>query len=247
VRVAKVQIVPAFEDDPELPLTIGLGLRTLTRVIGGSVLTVPIPPDAPPNMSRLVLQAENLVLQVALNRLDLAVMFEDGSEHRYSTVVDNVADVAARVFSVVQQYLPPHRWLGVVAEIEFPTEARGGAGEAVKPLFERVVTVPLGDRPLNSFKLQFGVKEGDFNVTYTVGGYEMFRVHVPPGAGSFMIDRTATPPSQCGIQVLLDVNNRPGGGGTLQDDLERIFDKHRELFARLSVDLKLGGLVEIEE
>jgi hypothetical protein len=90
------------------------------------------------------------------------------------------------------------------------------------------------------------MKENSFFTTYTISGYETRDMKLIPKdkVGFVTIGPADYIITECGIRIMLDINNKPGGA--TEDpikDIENILNKTNELSESLPTDLNLEGII----
>ena len=91
----------------------------------------------------------------------------------------------------------------------------------------------------------FGINEDDYFTTYTIGAYEGRKIALnlpsvlPPEGGYIAIEPSEYPLTECGIKILIDINNKPSNNkkGPIID-LDTILDRQSIKFKTLITDLK---------
>jgi hypothetical protein len=129
---------------------------------------------------------------------------------------------------------------------EYPLVCRSSS-EAAVPLFDRLINIDRKDRELSSFQLKFGTRDENFFITYTLNAFETRKISIkPPIQKQFIpINVNKYPLAECGLRIILDINNKPKqASGDPQKDIQIILKKQYELFANMVKDLNLEGILK---
>lgn len=249
MRVNRFEIVCAFEVDPSIVLTCGPYLKGLQQKLGGRLVSINSPDDAPPPLPRVVLRLEDTILNVALDRFHITTRPPSHIVHD----MDKAAHFAyQRLISIILDMQPAklnYKWSGVIAMFEYPEYplvCRSGA-EAAVPLFDRLINIDRKGRELSSFQLKFGMRDKNFFVTYTINAFETRKIKITPPAQKqyISIDVKEYPLSECGLRVILDINNKPEpASGDPEKDIRLILKKQSELFTNMAKDINLEGVLK---
>jgi len=249
VRVNRFEIVCSFEVDPSIVLTCGPYLKSLQQKLGGKLLMINSPDDAPPSLPRVVLKLQDTILNVALDRFHITTKPPSHVAQDMGKAVQFAYQRSSPIISDMQPAKLNYKWSGVVAEVEFPEEPliSKSAPEAATPLFDRLIKIDRKDRELGSFQLQFGIRDGNYYVNYTITAFEARQIKLPLSSHNqyISIDIKEYPLSECGLKVLIDVNNKPGPESQdLETDIKLLLNKQSELFANLAKTLNLEGILK---
>ncbi len=249
MRVNRVEIVCAFEVDPAIVLTCGPYLKALQQRLGGRLLTINAPEDAPPPLPRVVLKLEETIINFALDRFHITTQ----PPSHVADDMDKAAQFALqRSNSIILEMKPAnlnYNWSGVIAEVEYIEEpiVSSSAIEAAVPLFDRLINIDRKGHKLSSFQLQFGIRDDNYFITYTITGFETRKIIIkgPAQERYVSIDPKEYPLTECGLKVSLDVNNRPDPiHRNPEFDIPLILNKQSKLFNNIAKDLNLEGLIK---
>lgn len=135
----------------------------------------------------------------------------------------------------------------LIAELEFPKYEHGFKSglDAIEPIFSKLINIDRKSRKLGSFNLQFGIQEDTHFINYTLTAYESRNfVFKPEKTGLQAIDLQKFPIKDCGVQITLDINNRPSlkNSDPLADQII-LFQKLSATFNNLYKDLNIEGLL----
>lgn len=242
-----MQIVSAFEIEQSIVLSIGPSLKQLQKRLGGQLLTINAPDGAPPPLPRIVLKLEDTILKIGLDRFDITTR---PPSHVSQDMVKSCKFAGQRASAIISELTPYilYKWSGVITTFEYPEEPliSKSAIEAAKPIFDKLINIDRGDRDLSSFQLQFGLKDNDHFKNYTIGAFEgrEIKLDSPLNKGFVEIDFKEHPVFECGIQIILDVNNKPCvANKDPLEDINTIFSKQIDLYSNFSSDLNLEGIL----
>lgn len=252
MKVVSFQIVVIFEIDESIVLSCGTALKELQKKLGGRILSINAPDDAPPPLPRAVLKAKDTILKVALDRFDITT----APPSHVAEEIERALQFARQRFEPFVKHLetamPKYEWAGVVSELEFPDQSKlcKSGSEAAAPVFDRLVNIDRKNRELGSFELKFGMRHDEHFVNYSITGFESRKVALPVPSqkrGFFSVDISDYPLIDCGVKISLDVNNRPASTkvGPIED-VDQILEKHLILTRSLISNLNLEGVLKYE-
>jgi hypothetical protein len=248
VRINSYEVVLVFELDETIVLSLGPSLKTLQRKLGGKLITINAPEDAPPPLPRIILKLSDSVLKLAIDRISISI---NPPSHVQSNINKSSKFALQRTISMVKELLatiPQYKWCGIITGLEFPSKQdsyRSGI-EATTPVSDKLINIDRSDKELASFQLQYGIKENSYFATYTIMGYESRDIKLIPKnkKGSVTIGADDYQLTECGIRIMLDINNRPGGATEDPiNDIENILNKTNELSNSIPTDLNLEGIL----
>ena len=242
MRVSRAQTVVGFARDDEILLTAGKYLQKLSSELGVSIPKITVPPAAPPEAPRVIVPGSTILMQLGLNRAEFFTQPPDHVASDFDSATDFVLQAANR-FLLDLMTVVGYEWVGVVSTINFPTNTAATLMAAAISVSDKLVNVPRKGRELSHFNLQIGFKEDPFYVTYSTRGYEI-RTGAVPGPAPWSIDVSKVPVSETGIEILLDVNNKPQQAKQgLKADLLGIINQQKTRFRTLKQDLGLEGIL----
>lgn len=246
--INRIEIVTSFELDESIILTCGSSLKHLQTKLGGKVVSINIPGGAPPSLPRVVLTLEDTILNIGLDRFHITTRPPSHIARDFVSAVQFAKQRTGSISKDLFECMPTYKWSGVIIELEFPEDplTSKSYSEASIPLFNRLIQIDRRDRELSSFQLNYGIKEECYFITYTIKTYEERNITIDPTSQSkiHILDASKFSLSGCGIQVAVDVNNKPEGTNkNALEDIELIFQKHKEVFDKLSDELNLRGIL----
>jgi hypothetical protein len=247
VKIAKVQVAVSFDTDKQIVLNCAAGIKKLQKIIGGRFIQLNVPDFAPPNTPRALIKSPDTLINLASDRFDIITT---PPKH----VVGDVAACLEFALSRSQQVLGAiyaeslgYHWVGVLTTVQFPGNKESKSGVAdVTPVYERLVGINKNNRSLATFRLQIGYKEQDFFRTYTISGYETLEVSIRAQSipKEVVVNLEEIPAIESGIQVLVDVNNRPSVKKLgVQADLDASINQMLGTLKTLARDLNLEGII----
>jgi hypothetical protein len=207
------------------------------------------PDNAPPSLPRVVLKLQDTILNVALDRLHITTQPPSHVAQDMDKAVQFAYQRSNPIISDMQPAKLNYKWSGVVAEVEYPEDPliSKSAPEAATPLFDRLIKIDRKDRELGSFQLQFGIRDDNYYVNYTITAFEarQIKLPLPPQKQYISIDIKEYPLTECGLKVILDVNNKPGPESRDPErDIKLIFHKQTKSFANIAKTLNLEGILK---
>ena len=248
MKIARQEVVVSFKVEPTIVLTCGTSLKKIQEKLGGKILSINAPEDSPPSLPRVILKLADTILNVALDRFQITTI---PPSHIANDIKKSSKFAFQRSVSILSELLtsmPDYLWAGAILDIEFPEDPlrSDSAIEAAIPIFDRLIKIDRKTRELSSFQLQFGFKDDPYFINYTISAFESRKIEfkAPPKSGPVILNPSDFPLSECGIKVLLDINNKPNKPNEKPlEDLEGIFSNKKMSFDSLVEDLKLKGLV----
>jgi hypothetical protein len=222
-------------------------LKELQRKHGGKLLQINTPDNAPPPLPRVVLSFQDCITKISFDRFSI-------STNPPSHVADNfeksnlyASNRTNPILSELIRAVANYSWTGIIAELEFPKYEHGFKSglDAIEPIFSKLINIDRKGRKLGSFNLQFGIQEDSHFINYTLTGYESRNfVFKPEKMGFQAIDLQKFPIKDCGVQITLDINNRPSlkNSDPLADQTS-LFQKLSAIYNNLCKDLNIEGLL----
>jgi len=231
MKITRQEIVVSFEIDPSIVLSCGSAIKNAQKKLGGRILSINAPDDAPPSMPRIILRLEDTIMNLGLDRIQITAI-----------PPSHVADEIEKSSKFTLQRITP------ITEIEYHEDPlkSNSAKEAAIPIFDKLINIDRKDKGLSAFQLQYGIKDDQHFVTYTVSAFEGRKIELkaPLQTGLFLIDPSEYPLTECGIRILLDINNKPNkhNENTFQD-IAKILLKMKLLATNIPEDLNLQGVL----
>lgn len=248
MRINNYEVVIVFELDENIVLTFGPSLKAIKKNLGGELVTINAPEDAPPPLPRIILKLSDSLLKLGIDRISISI---NPPSHVKSNINKSSKFALQRTVSIIKDLLaliPHYKWCGIVTNLEFPSEQNSynSAIEAVTPVFDKLIKINRSDKDLASFQLQYGVKENSHFTNYTISGYESRNIKLisKKNKGFVPIQINDHEVTECGIRIIMDINNKPGGA--TEDpvkDIENILNKTNKLSETLPEDLNLIGVL----
>lgn len=226
--IAQVVFVVGYNKDTTIRKKIFDIEDSLKDLIGGSVAqSNPIPDDTHPPVPRVIID----------NGKGLSVNFSQVAAH----MVINIDNSSAKAMSIIKQsiYKKVHTFyasikkvigkenlkdIGTVISIRYPIEPFGSNfPDVARFVHDRFFKVSsLGASATAGFNL--GYKDDDnFFITLTIDMYQMATGDVQNLPMGVMIDINTLPVSESGIELKIDVNNKPLlGGSAIIDDIDKV-------------------------
>jgi hypothetical protein len=251
MRVANFQVAVAFEIEPELILSLGPSIRALATRTQGRIHDAGVgDPDFPPDVPRIVIQTKQFLVNISLNRFDIHATPPRHLQENHSAAVQFAQTVAGDVLGELLKVPVSYAWSGIVAHLKYPSEKPlASAPMAVAPIFHQLINIPHSGKPLSSFEVRFGYQEDDLFRSIKLGGYATQNIRfksVAEGeqtAAGFGVEGADI--VETGVQVFLDVNNKPSAGKkTPIDDLKRLFEVCEKSILTLPEELNLKELLK---
>lgn len=248
MRINNYEVVIVFELDETIVLSLGPSLKAIKKNLGGELVTINAPEDAPPPLPRIILKLSDSLLKLGIDRISISI---NPPSHVKSSINKSSKFALQRTVSLIKDLLaliPHYKWCGIVTNLEFPSEKNyyNSAIEAITPVFDKLIRINRSEKDLASFQLQYGVIENSHFTNYTISGYESRNIKLisKKNKGFVPIQISDHEVTECGIRIILDINNKPGGA--TEDptkDIENILNKTDDLSKTLSEDLNLIGVL----
>ncbi len=248
MRFSRIQIASAFELNKQILLDSGQGILRLQKKLNGKFLQLNVPDFAPPDTPRAIIRGADTLINIAHNRIDIICSPPKHVEAELSSSINFAYQRAIQAIDTLSSETTKYEWSGMVLAIDYPSSS----GEKnpllnVTPVFDKIIGVQRAGRPLCSFQLQFGFVENGLNKNYTIAGYQTREVHLPqppPMMKRFILDLTDTPVKESGVQLVLDVNNKPTQEKIgPKADLDAIIEALNAMHLNSINDLNLTGIL----
>ncbi len=248
MRIDEIKYACEFDLHNDIIIELGEALTRLRREKGTRVQILNTPASAPPAAPRMIVQTTNAVINVALTRFDIVTRIPDHVTGTIESASDFSRQVLREALTVLSVPGLGYRWAGIVIGIRFPTLGKGGrASAAAVPVVQRLINIPMQEKALASFRLQIGVREGDFYQNYLISGYEVSSFRLSPDVvakAPVPVEGRNHPTIEAGVNVVVDLNNRPQAPNhDLLSDLDDLFIEAVPLVNSVPERLHLQGLV----
>ncbi|MCW5547690.1 MAG: hypothetical protein KIT44_01880 [Opitutaceae bacterium] len=211
LQIAQVQFVTAFPAQESLLSRLDTVLNKLSKALNGQRINPKVSShNAPAEIPRSLIIAQNTFVQVALNRIEMRLSPPEHVSGSVDASVKYFGDVLKGLFGEMLTVAPRADWVGAVLTVQYPTRHAKTAIQAVHPAFKKLLTIPDPGDNLSAFHFMYGVRHGDHFKHITVQGYHTseFQADIKPGEVVNIPLEQATI-KEVGLQLLLDVNNKP--------------------------------------
>ena len=74
MKITRQEIVVSFEIDPSIVLSCGSAIKNAQKKLGGRILSINAPDDAPPSMPRIILRLEDTIMNLGLDRIQITAI-----------------------------------------------------------------------------------------------------------------------------------------------------------------------------
>jgi hypothetical protein len=212
MNITSSQVVITYEENKKIALELGASLIELERRVGGKLITLTVPEVVPPDAPRVMLQASDFIVSVGFSRLEISSKVPGHVAADPRAVGDFVQQICERVLSIVFSGALRYQWSGILWGSNYPMPGSPKPSiELIEPVFDKLVSVQRGSRPLAAFQLQFGFFDDSYFTGYTISGYE-FRTGSVTGtadeSGVLNLKLDQLPIKESGLQIITDVNNQ---------------------------------------
>jgi hypothetical protein len=246
MKIKKFQIVTSFKPNSEI-LYSSIFPQIKDR-LNGKLLNLNVPTNSPPETPRLVISSNDTVLNVGLNRFDLHVSIPGHIANDTESCMDYLKVKSNSLFgSLFKELKITYTWSGVVAHLDFPFGDKRPSKEIIKLIFDKLIAIDRSERELSSLNIRFGFIEGKFNKLFTISGYESKDITVPKlkAGQSLRLEMSKFPIAESGIQILLDINNKPnlGKNNSSLDDVKEIYKNLESSCESILADLNLSEVL----
>lgn len=249
-KVASVQVVSSFEVDAGIVMTCGPVLRDLERRLKGQLTLLNTPAAAPPPLARAILEVQDAVLQIALDRFQLMLRPPAHIASELPLILDFTLNSVSSLFSDLTSIMPVYLWSGIIIDIEYAYKDAGftDLSQVNGPVFNRLISINPKERNIATLDLNFGFEDNGYFVNYRLSTYETRNTGgkiFQPGV-HHKIKREEYKLNDIGIAALVDINNLPSEsieGRHPITDLTMITKKINEVVPTLLKDLNLEGVL----
>jgi hypothetical protein len=243
-------VVTVYSIDESIVLSCGPSLKQLNNNLNGRVININVPDNSPPNLPRIILKADDILLKVCLDRLETTMLLPSHIRNDMKSVTQFAKERSNLINSLLLDCIPKYEWCGIITEVDFPEEplnSKSGA-ESITPFFDKIINISRKEKDLCSLELQFGFIEDGYNIIYKISGYEERKVEVnfPVKTRFQAIEFADFPLEKCGTKVIIDVNNKPTRKSNDDpiDDINSMLNKQISLSETLIDDLNMGGIIK---
>ena len=243
-KYTRIEIVTTFKPEENLLLILGSSIKKINEKLNGKFIQLNIPNDAPLELPRFVIQLKNIIIQFGMNRIQI---ISEPPVHIQNSITESfkfIEETSKYIISTILENDLTYSWTGIVTTIEQETKSSTPL-IAVYPIFKKMINLKWNVDELASFSFQIGRKiDGKF-VNYTITGYEKrdFKINTIDKK-KIRFEEMKNISREIGIQVLLDINNKPEvkKKGPIED-LNNIIMHQLNLSKSLSTDLNLGDIL----
>ena len=71
MKISRQEIVVSFEIDSSIVLTCGQAIKNIQKKLGGNILSINTPEDAPPFTPRIILNLKDTIMHLGLDRVHI--------------------------------------------------------------------------------------------------------------------------------------------------------------------------------
>lgn len=245
LKVANFQFACALKENRNSILAGGGRFLEVASQLKAEVAQLNVPEPNPPELPRLIIRRQDLVVAIGFSRIDITLRPADHVANSFTSAIEHFHGTIEPVLPLLLGNDWQYEWSGIIAELEYqgpPPMVRGQ--ERATPLFDRLLRIDRKGRPLASFELKFGYEEGGFNRNFSLQGYEIkkFPPTPIPRNGIVKINMDKLPIDTSGIGVIVDINNKPAKSrfSALQE-FDALIQEHLRTNQILETELGLAG------
>ena len=247
MRIERLEFVSAFEKDETILLTAGREIKRLQTELESAVIQLNVPGGAPPELPRIVIQAKGFVLNICQNRFQFLLSPPDHISGSYAETREYLSEIVRPRLKSLFLCGVDYLWSGLIQTVNFPADLEQAptAMDAVTPAIRQLVRLDWPAETLASFSLKVGRSNEGFYHTFQVSGYatRLLEIEVSPGQNTIEVGPDQGSLEETGIQVVVDVNNRPSSGtGDPLGDFDGVGAEHMKTFEEMP---RVLGLTEI--
>ena len=122
MKITRQEIVISFEVDTSIVLTCGSAIKNAQKKLGGRILSINAPEDAPPSMPRVILRLEDTILHLGLDRIQITTI---PPAHVSNDIEKSSKFTLQRLTSLLSEILlsmPKYNWAGVLQNLSMAKE-----------------------------------------------------------------------------------------------------------------------------
>jgi hypothetical protein len=212
MKVTSLEIIMAVAAKTDAPTRLGLFMSEYARRVGGELATNILPENAPVELPRISAISKNFVVNLGLDRLQFAVKPQREIQGSLDKVVESASLQSSALF---EQYLSevgsPYTFCGAIMTLHFSRKGNLPQLKIAEQLHDSLLNLERNNNPLASFLLQTGYQTKDHYLNFTLSAYETRTLKIPPNLspGTYQVDISNTSILESGVQVRVDLNNRP--------------------------------------
>lgn len=209
-----VKIVFTHEIKDDLIFSHGAYFQQLAKNLDGKLISNEIQRNAPPDLPRVIIQAKDLSIQFALNRMQIEVR----GSRKHTSIDQLYGPLKPKIheaLSLFEAYLNRDGFkpdfVGVLGPIRFPQPMNTKKEIITKSLSEKFSgNVESKDLVTFSTKLGYLDNKKKLFVNYEIQDYEVKNIKIEaPANQNQIIDIAKFPTVEHGVLINIDVNNRP--------------------------------------
>lgn len=247
MNIKIVKVVFEFNIDDSIVLTVGSKVKEIQKIYNAKVQTINVPKIAPPDVPRLILIFENMVLNICLNRYEYQIEIPS---HVNNDIESSFRYVRSKIFNIYK-FLDlnndVYKWTGVIVNIEYPSQdMSSNVYDYLIPLFERIINIDRQGKSLGAFQLNFGYREDGKFFNYAISGYETrsLEINAKQSSGFVQIHQDDGIVTEYGISVTVDINNRPSNNhiGAIEE-LDIILNDLNNAIVNIPNTLNIRGII----
>lgn len=250
--VTKIQIVTAFQVEPQILLSCGQNLQNIQKLLSGNLMTLNVSEDAPPDAPRALINSKDTLINIGLDRFEILIKPPLHISGKYETCLEFAHSRMESILNILFHKLSiKYKWAGCVMHIHYPVDKSiKRAIQIVTPVYDKLVNFPREEKELASFDLRFGFNDNNFFKTYSITGYEKrdIKLEVPAELSSVLyIETNEFPVIESGIQFSVDINNKIRRENKSPiDDLLEILVESTATFTTIEKKLDLEGTIKCQ-
>jgi hypothetical protein len=245
--ITDIQIVVMFKIDQSIVFTLGDSIKKFQAETNAQVQMLNTPSGARPEAPRVIIATDAYIINISLNRFDIILKVPTHINRYSEKVLTFCFQSMETIFDILIRDKIEYMWGGVIFTIHYPFDKKQvRALKLLEPVFDKLLKIERKGRSLATFNLQYGYQDQDYYINYTINGYEVAMIKIPirkEGKDAVDVGITADMIDEAGIEIRLDINNKPVKEKTnCIDDFSMLLNKVEKT---LKIILEETGLEEV--
>lgn len=251
VKIETAHIAVVFKSDSSIVFTLGDAIKKMQKELNAQVQMLNTPSGARPEAPRIIVATNSFIVNIGLNRFDIILNIPNHINGLFDKVLGFCYQSIENISELLVDGYVEYVWTGIILNIHYPFSIKNKRSiELITPVFDRLLNLERKDRSLATFNLQYGYRDENYYINYTIAGYESFSIQIPTNKSEGIIEIGITPDKidEVGTEVKIDINNKPQEVKTnFISDFSRILDFMKPSLDRVLSETNLKGVIVIDE
>jgi len=212
--ITALNLVASFPPRANALLELGPHFNSLAHHIRGKLLQTDAPPNAPPEIPRLIVAVNGIEYRMGLNRIEALIKEPppDSPTRHLSDIKAAFSEITERIESIFKSGGILSDFVGVICTVHFPQEVSASLQDISKELFSGMTLGKTYEREVVTFGWQVGFlsKDRQHFINLNVKNYQRRVLNVQGiPQQPIALDLSKSTLADQGVEVMVDINNRP--------------------------------------